>query len=84
MTIQDAVNQRIRMLCRVKKISIYELAIRADIPLSTLRSILGGRSKNPGIETINKIVRGLGLEFREFWQSECFDEVDDEKDSGRR
>lgn len=63
MTIQDAVNQRIRMLCRVKKISIYELAIRADIPLSTLRSILGGRSKNPGIETINKIVRGLGLEF---------------------
>jgi len=37
------------------------------MPLSTLKCILNGRSKNPGIVNIQKIAEGFNMSIREFY-----------------
>ncbi len=70
----DRINQRILYLCRQKKININTLALRAGITPSTLKSILYGKSKNPGIVTLRHICDGLNMGLDEFFHSELFKE----------
>jgi len=48
----------------------------AGMPPSTFKSIISGKSKNPGIVNINKIADGLGITIREFYDSDIFNELD--------
>lgn len=49
------------------------------MPPSTYKSILNGKSKNPGIVNINKIADALGVSIREFYNSDVFDNLDQDE-----
>ena len=55
MTISEATSYRITELCKEKKLSGYSVTYKAGIPASTYKSIVNGKSKNPGIVNINRI-----------------------------
>lgn len=76
MTIREATSFRITELCREKNLSGHSVSYRAGMPSSTYKSIINGKSKNPGIVNINKIADGLGVTIREFYDSELFDELE--------
>lgn len=59
---------RITTLCTEHNISINELAKRSKVPPSTIKNILNGNSKNPGIVTIKKLCDGLGIELGDFFK----------------
>ncbi len=70
----ESISKRILYLCRLHNININTLAFRAGITPSTLKSILYGHSKNPGITTIRHICDGLGISLDEFFHSRLFKE----------
>jgi len=76
MRICEATCLRINELCRQKNISGYMVCYLAGMPPSTFKSIISGKSKNPGIVNINKIADGLGITIREFYDSDIFNELD--------
>lgn len=76
MTICEATSLRINELCRKKNISGYMASYLAGMPPSTFKSIINGKSKNPGIVNINKIADGLGITIREFYDSDIFNDLD--------
>ncbi len=76
MKICEATSYRITELCKQRNISGYALSYRAGMPSSTYKSIVKGKSKNPGIVNINKIADGLGITIREFYDSEIFDNLE--------
>lgn len=79
MTICEATSLRINELCRIKNISGYMVSYKAGMPASTYKSIVNGKSKNPGIVNINKIADGLGITIREFYDSELFDMLEQDE-----
>ena len=76
MDIREATSKRIEEIRKEKRLSKYALAYEAEMPSSTLKSIINGKSGNPGICTIRKIADGLGMTFREFFDSELFEHLD--------
>lgn len=72
MKTQDAVIMRIRQLCEQNSLSPHALARAAGIPPTTLKNILYGNSKNPGIVTIKLLCDGLGISLFEFFDSDIF------------
>ncbi len=76
MTICEATSFRIAELCREKNLSGYSVTYKAGMPASTYKSIVSGKSRNPGIVNINKIADALGVTIREFYDSEIFDKLE--------
>lgn len=74
-TISEATVKRIEELLEQKNMTVLNLALASCIPHSTIKSILSGRNKNPGIITIKKVCEGLGINLREFYNSELFDQI---------
>lgn len=68
----ERIIKRILYLCKVRKINLNTLAIRAGITPSTLKSILYGKSKNPGIVTLRHICDGLNISLEDFFHSLLF------------
>ena len=60
MKIKDAVAQRIIDLCKEKNIAINALGNISGVNPSTIYSILNTKSQNPGVVTLQKIMRRLG------------------------
>lgn len=80
MNICEATSKRIQELCKLKRMSGYKICYKAGMPPSTYKSIVGGKSKNPGIVNINRIAEGLGVSIREFYNSDLFDNLDPDED----
>ena len=59
-------------------IAINVVANIAGIPPSTLYSMLNEKSKNPGVASIKKICEGLEISIREFFDSDLFDDLEQE------
>lgn len=78
MKIYEATNKRIEQLRKEKRLSEYALIYQAGMPPSTVKSILHGKSTNPGIVNIKKISEGLGITIREFYDSDIFDDLEAE------
>ena len=76
MTICEATSKRIEQLCRQKRLTGYSLTFQAGMPPSTFKSIMNGKSKNPGICNIKKIADGFGMTIREFFDSDIFNDLD--------
>lgn len=72
MTMQQYVANRIISLCEKRRMPINQLAHLSAIPPSTLKSIINGASKNPGILTIKLICDGLGISIYEFFNTDDF------------
>lgn len=75
---QDAVVYRIIELSIQQNMSVNQLAERSAVPPSTLKNIMNGTSKNPGIVTITKLCFGLNVTLREFFSTKYMDEVETE------
>lgn len=82
MTIQEATVQRIKELSWEKEITVYKLAEITGMSPSTIKSILSGKSRNPGIANIWKIVTGLKISIPDFFRSEIFYDLDEWKKRG--
>ncbi len=80
MKTRDAVANRIYALCDERGWSPNHLSYESDVPQSTIKSILLGESKNPGIVTIKKICEGFNISLSDFFISPEFEVLDDEQD----
>lgn len=78
MKIKEAVAKRITELCEINNITINALANISGIPPSTIYSMLNQKSQNPGIVSIKKLCDGFDISVREFFDSELFDDNEQE------
>lgn len=72
MGIYDVVVKRIYELCKERNITPNALSYLSGISQSTIKSILNGESKNPGIVTIKKICDGLDITIVDFFDTDDF------------
>ncbi len=78
MNAKEAVSKRIIELCNQRDMAINSLANSAGISPSTIYSMLNKKSQNPGVVSLQKICDGLGISLREFFDSDIFDNVEQE------
>jgi len=78
MNIGEAARLRIIELCKENKITVNKLATVSGITQSTLSNIIGGRNNSTTISTIKKLCDGLNISIRDFFQSELFDNLEQE------
>lgn len=78
MQICEATVKRIEELRKRERLTLYALAYKTGMPPSTLKCIMNGRSKNSGIVNIKKIAEGFNMTIREFYNSEIFDDLEQE------
>lgn len=78
MKIKEAVAKRITELCEINNITINTLANISGMPPSTIYSMLNQKSQNPGIVSIKKLCDGFDISVREFFDSELFDDNEQE------
>lgn len=78
MKAHEAVATRIQELCQERNITINGLANMAAVPPSTLKNIIYGISKNPGIATIKMLCDGLEISLVEFFDAEVFRSLEQE------
>lgn len=78
MTTQQAVANRLLCLCAQHDLTINGLATIAAVPPSTLKNIINGVSKNPGIVTIKKLCDGLDITLIDFFNTEIFQDLEQE------
>ncbi len=72
MGVCDLVVKRIYELCKERGITPNALSYMSGISQSTIKSILIGESKNPGIVTIKKICDGFEISLIDFFNTEEF------------
>ena len=78
MSTKEAIANRILQLCDERHIAVNELASISGVSPSTVYSILNEKSQNPGVVSIKKICDGLNISVREFFDSDLFDELEQE------
>ena len=78
MNIGNAVRARILELCEENLISVNRLATICGITQSTLNNIVSGRNNSATISTIKKICDGLNIHIRDFFNSEFFENLEQE------
>lgn len=69
---------RIRQLCHERNLTPNALSYASGISQSTIKSILNGESKNPGIVTLKKICDGLDITMIEFFDTDEYRKLEQE------
>ncbi|MBR5218884.1 MAG: helix-turn-helix transcriptional regulator [Clostridia bacterium] len=72
------VKNRIISLCYEKRITINKLAIDSGVAPSTIKNILYGKCKNPGVVTLKMLCDGLSISLTEFFSTEEFENLEQE------
>ncbi|MBE6572106.1 MAG: helix-turn-helix transcriptional regulator [Ruminococcaceae bacterium] len=72
------VKNRLLKLCEEKNMAIHKLATESAVPPSTIKNILYGKSKNPGIVTIKMLCDGMNISLIEFFDTPEFRELEQE------
>lgn len=78
MNIGEATRLRIIELCSQRNITVNKLSTICGVTQSTLSNIIGGRNNSTTISTIKKICDGLEISIQEFFQSEIFENLEQE------
>mgnify|MGYP000871436737 CR=1 FL=1 len=78
MTIVQATVQRILTLCKERGVTINGISNISGITQSTLSDIINGSTKNPSIVTIKKLCDGFEITIRQFFDSDIFDDLEQE------
>lgn len=78
MNTRETVAERIRQLCREQCVTPNGISNIAGVPQATVKSILNGESKNPGIVTIKKLCDGFGITLGQFFSTPEFDALEQE------
>ncbi len=69
MNTYETVKNRILALCEEKHITINKLATDSGVAPSSIKNILYGKSKNPGIVTLKMLCDGFGITLTEFFNT---------------
>ena len=78
MGVCELVAKRIVQLCKERGITPNGLSYIAGVSQSTVKSILGGESLNPGIVTLKKLCDGFEITLAEFFGTDEFDALEQE------
>ena len=78
MTAKEAVAKRILQLCDKRNIAVNTLANISGVSPSTVYSMLNEKSQNPGVVSLQKLCDGLDITLRQFFDSEIFDDIEQE------
>ncbi len=78
MNISQAVRERISELRQQQGLTINRLSDISGVTQSTVNDIVKGKSYNTGIATIKKLCDGLGISIRDFFNSDLFDDIEQE------
>ena len=78
MTISEAVTKRLLELCGERGLTINKLCTLSGVTQSTVSDIVNGKTNNAGVATIQKLCDGLEISIREFFDSDLFDNLDQE------
>ncbi len=78
MNIGEAVRDRIIELCNERDISVNKLSSMSGVTQSTVNNIVSGRNNSATISTIKKLCDGLGITIQDFFQSDLFDDLEQE------
>jgi transcriptional regulator with XRE-family HTH domain len=78
MNTQQAVAFRILELCKAKGLTPNGISTLSAVPQGTVKSILNGESKNPGILNIKKLCDGFEMTLGEFFNTPEFDMLEQE------
>ena len=78
MKTREAVAERILELCKERGITVNALAYISAVPSSTIKNIIYGISKNPGVVTIKMLCDGFEITLEEFFTSPLFDNLTQE------
>lgn len=76
MNAKEAVAKRIQTLCAERGMTVNALANQCGIEPSTIYSMLGAKSKNPGVITIQKLCDGLEISVKDFFDDPLFEELE--------
>ena len=74
MYFHEAIALRINELKSNKSMSIYALAIKSKLSHSTVHNIVTKKTKAPMIHTLDYIIHGLEISYREFYDTAYFDQ----------
>ena len=72
MNLSQAISKRVILLCYEKNMTVYELSKKSGLPRTTIKDIISGRSKNPGVLSIEKLAIGFSISVGEFWSDKIF------------
>lgn len=72
MDTRKQVSLRIQQLCAAYGYNINSLARKSGIPPTTLKNIVYGTSRNPGVVTIKLVCDGLGISLYDFFDDDAF------------
>lgn len=78
MGITNIIVDRIYELCKEREITPNALSYMSGVSQSTVKSILNGESKNPGVVTIKKLCDGLEISIVEFFDTNEFKNLEQE------
>ena len=78
MNTYDTVKNRLLYLLGERNMSIHKLAMESAVAPSTIKNILYGKSKNPGIVTIKMLCDGFGISLIEFFDTKEFRDLEQE------
>ena len=78
MDTREAIANRIEELCRARDITINGLSYISGVSNSTIKGIFYKRSKNPGVATIKKLCDGLGITLAQFFDTDDFNNLEQE------
>ena len=78
MSIKDAVVSRFKAICDQRGIKINELATRSGVTPSTAYSMFDESRRDVSIVTIKKFCDGLDISIKEFFNSEEFENLEQE------
>ncbi len=75
---RQCVVERLLQLCDERRLTINGLAHVSGIAPSTVKNIVNGVSKNPGVVTIKKLCDGLDISVTEFFNTDTFRTLEQE------
>ena len=78
MRLSDAIIQRIYELCNERNITINKASDISGITQSTVSDIVNGITKKPTVSTIKKLCDGFDISIRKFFDSDLFDDLEQE------
>ena len=78
MNTQQTVAFRIRQLCKERGLTPNGISLISGVPQATVKSILNGESRNPGVVTIKKLCDGFEITLEEFFGTQEFRNLEQE------
>jgi len=75
---REAIVNRIRELCDDREWKMNKLSNEAGVPPSTVKNIMNGTSRNPGVVTVKKLCDAFEITLDEFFATAEFRNLEQE------